>query len=245
MTSLKKSLNPNDFELWLLYQQQEQQGLKLAAKASLESFIRNLHGYSNDKLDIIVLKLCELRESEDTVIRHNLFEEVLCPNLVTNALANKFDYYRILATFEYCLNSSDKLKTRIIEQFNLETTYIDAIHLLESELKNNVNEKAALHLLNKLGQQLSYALHELPLGLLYEEKDIEKICNRISELINQYPVDTYIWQQRLHYIRTTIIEWESFNRQKNHVNFFDYLRNVPTANSSLILEWSQPLYDVE
>jgi hypothetical protein len=244
MPRLEEILKPQDLKLWTAYQEYELHGLKKEAKKSLDLFINSLKEYSEEQMDSIVLSLCEQRENSDLKIKHNLFEQIIYPNLVKNAKRNLTDYYRLLATFEQYFHSSNKLATDAHSELNLTENYISAIELLELELRNNQNTKAAKLLVNKFGWHLDYALHELPVGLLYEPPMIEDFCDRIERLINEYAVETAKWDLRLNFVRTVLSEWKAYIHEQVNSDFYEYLNAKGTASSTLILEWDKALlYD--
>ena len=246
MPRFEDILKPQDLELWISYQEQETCGLKKEAKKSLDSFINNLEEYSEDQLDSIVLNLCEQREESNLNIKHNLFERIIYPNLVKNARQNILDYHRLIATFEQYFHSSNKLTNTGLNELKLTENYISAIELLERELQNNQNTKAAKLLVNKIGWHLDYALHELPVGLLYEPSTIYEFCDRIDQLISKYDLETDKWKTRLNFVRTVLSEWESYIREQTYSDFFEYLNSKGTANSTLIMAWDKTLlYDIQ
>jgi hypothetical protein len=245
MKTLEQILRQDDLELWTKYLEQQSLGLKKPANEYLEQFIHNLSNYSTQELDQIVLALCQLRATDNIKINHKLFLKAIYPNLLTNSLNEIPDYHRLLATYEQSIYSDNRLNKEISEKLDLETEYFDTIEVLERELRIGKNLEAAKLLINKIAWQLDYALHELPIGMLYETELMARLLSRMVDLLKEYEALTTIWQQRIEFIETAIKHWKKYLSTSQYENFEQYLKDVNSSETQLLIEWNAVLYDLE
>lgn len=236
-------LYKNDLELWQLYLEKLRLGLKKEANQLLNDFISALENYSEVNLDQIVLALCEHRKSDNLPVNHLLFKEIIYTNLIQNSLQLKPDYHYLLATFEQHIYSDQRLNKDISAMLNLDEKWFDSLEVLERELHIGLHLKAAKLLINKLARQLDYALHELPIGLLYEEKYINKLLRRMEELLGEYNLMDASWQERIRFVKTVLVCWKDFGSSSGFQNFEDYLVQTDNEDARLILAWDKALYN--
>ncbi len=239
-------LKHSELELWAKYLEQQLLGLKKLANELLRQFIEKALQYSNQEVDQIVRSLCELRSTGKFKINHILFTKLIYLNLIEKSIEKTPDYHRLLVTFEHSIYSDNHLNKEISKQLNLKENYFDSIEVLELELQINTNVEAAKLLIHKLAQKLDYALHELPIGLLYEIAVMENLLNRMVQLLEEYDLINDKWNNRIEFIKSAIKEWALYLAETDFSNFEEYLNKTKSKASELILNWNNSLlYDHE
>lgn len=246
MQNLEQILKHNETELWIQYLEKKSLGLKKQANKLLDQFIQNVLQYSGEELDQIVRLLCELRSTGKIKINHTLFTKLIYPTLIEKSIARTPDYHRLLATFEQRIYLDNRLNKELSKRLNLKDDYFDTIEVLEIELLIGKNIQASKLLVNKLAQQLDYAFHELPTGLLYEIDVIENLLHRMIELLEEYNLMNDKWNNRIEFIKSAVIEWAAYLAETGFSNFEEYLNKKKSRTSELILNWNNTmLYDLE
>ena len=79
-------------------------------------------------------------------------------------------------------------------------------------------------LLNRIAQDLNYAVHEVPLGVLWEPEYLDKELNKFEQFYSQFN-DKKAWKASLEYWQIIAKHWRIYRyRKKEFVSFEDNLK---------------------
>lgn len=244
MHNLEKILPPHEYQLWTGHLEKNLAGLKKESKDLLNQFISCVNKYDSVARDEIVLAICNTLRSEDVKINHVLFKQIILPNLLDNCVKGIPDYLRLLASFEQSIYSDNRLNKVISDRLELTEAYFDTVQVLELELKLGINLEAGKMLINKLAQQLDYALHELPIGLLSEVELMESLLERMTHLLEEYNLKNSKWDTRIMFIKSAVDEWKIYLEAGRYPNFEEHLKSSKSKASERVLNWNNSLlYD--
>ena len=151
--------------------------------------------------------------------------------------------YLHLYHFADQINKHKQFLQQAREALGIQTPHLTGAALLERELEIAPNEIAAHQLLNALARELHYALHELPLDVLYTTGEMEALLQEMSELQLHYTIDQVTWQRRLRYFSAAIALWKKYKGSKTKEGFEHFLQGEESDEASFYLSWQGPLYD--
>lgn len=175
-------LNEKQRVLWQKYLDLEKDRIRYLLLAGLEEFIRALEetpGQWSDWAKDIARRVVDQEES--IPVRMPLFERVLFPALLEGFRAGEKGCARWLAGFNQLLYHCAKCQEALGD-------YPTEIALLRRALEDDpADRRARRKLIDALEWQLSYAVHEVPAGVLYGNQGASpEECEQLQLMLDDF-----------------------------------------------------------
>jgi hypothetical protein len=209
---------------------------------TIESFVYEICKLTLDIDDILSNNGTDVSISINR-IQHPLFKKILLPVLVKKYNENDALYIRWIGQFEQFFYSDHRLTIQFLEdiddklrdavQFDkttnsykdIECRYFETKYFFKKSYKIEPKQKTLNLLLKRLAQDIFYATHELPFGILREPnefmEEIENFKFYFEKSNNQEK-----WKDTLHDWTFIGQHWKIFSKEKNKYENFDNYLNL-------------------
>ena len=172
------------------YLEVKSKGIKNKANRILDEFTKKMSTYPTEKIREIAYEILDLSREKITEkhrdfkfeeekpklkIQHRLIETIILPILIEDFKKGRLGASRELSKFEFMFHNLVKFE-EVLPEIPFPTDWRIGEFFLETELRNNPNDKEAANLLlNRKISQLDYDIHELPeFGLLVDIKVLKR-----------------------------------------------------------------------
>ena len=188
MNALPRNMLPDTiYDKWTKYLDRRNRGLKKESKEALTDAILSLESADKESIHQFVLYLTDLQRTVGEKIDLRLFERILMPCLVDGITRNLPTYNRRIAQFEQMFYSSNSLFKAFKKMTRYAKQYFEPADFYKKELEIDPGDQIAIDgILNRIGWQLNYSIHELPeYGLIGELDDFKSDLEQFKRYLNQ------------------------------------------------------------
>ena len=174
-------------------------------------------------------------------IQYPLFKKILLPVFVKKYKENNPLYLRWIGQLEQFFYSEHKLTVQFLEDINdrlrdavqfdkksnsykdIKYRFFETYHFFKKSYKIEPNQKTLDLLLKRLAQDIFYATHELPFGILREPNEFMKEIENFKFYFEKYN-NQEKWKETLHNWTFIGQHWKIYSKEKNkYENFENYL----------------------
>lgn len=179
-------LNQEQEKLWQEYLEHEQVRIHSVSLDALEKFVTGLEAKSLEVWSDWVYEICRrvVDEGEDIPVRFPLFRRILFPVLLIGYQQSKAGCARWLSGFSQLLYKSPECRVQLGEENSSNKSLL--LTALNHDPDDDVSRSK---LIRAISNDLDFALHELPSGVLYghNNANIEQ-CKVLEEELNEFRV---------------------------------------------------------
>ena len=234
MKTLEGNIKLNN--LWSEYNAVRLSGNKKVANQLLNTFILNLKKQDEETINTFVTEICNHslcdprvmsnngKEVSSSIVRiqHPLFKEVILPVLAQNFRSRSSQHIRWIAQFEQFFYSDDPATREFLREIDVAYPF-DTIFFLEKSYEIQNDQFTLNLLLNKLAQELDYAIHEVPIGVLWEPRVFDREVDKFRKYLDQVD-DKQEWLTSFKEWTTIGEKWRTYSTDKTkNKNFEHYL----------------------
>lgn len=227
----------NHLELWDRYNKVRLAGDKKSANKILIEFIRLLKQQSKDVIQEFSDSLCaDVLESNTILsnngdaashaknrIQHQLFRDILVPVLEEKFKAGSSKHMRWIAQLEQFFYSDYNTAKNFLARIEVPFPF-DTIYFLKKSYSLSQSERTLELLLSRIHQDISYAIHELPMGVIYEPDTFDEMVEEFIKY-NELYYKRKNWNSQIKDWKLIGKHWRIYlSNQEGFDNFDQYLK---------------------
>jgi hypothetical protein len=249
MTKFENILDKDMIDLWNNYENCLDKGLKKKAIETLNVFILRLKATDIETQRKITNILIDRKEEENFLIQFPLFKDMVLPILIQNAKQGKLGAYRLIGEFEQFIYSDSRLGQLINRELNIGNDSFYSIGMFEKELSINPRDTKTINLLIQgIAKSLDYAVHEVPIGVLYDKELYFQRLEQLEKLLVANNLMSNKWDKRISTLNSIGKTWTDYLESKGFENYADFLVKSENADADTVLKYAENnylLYDVD
>ncbi|MEO0469341.1 MAG: hypothetical protein AAF206_06970 [Bacteroidota bacterium] len=219
--------------LWTDYNQMRLRGDKQSAKRLLTNFIALLKQADPDSRQAFVDTICQSIldqtgfianngtevSGQPIRIQHSLFREIILPVLSEQYSKNSAIHIRWIAQFEQFFYADHRMTQEFLQK--IEALYpFDSISFLKKSYAISANAQTLDMLLQRMQQDIEFAIHEMPVGVLVEPVVFTQMIQSFKDHWEE-SAQQEKWQLRLKdWVRIAAL-WQKYHEGEHQAYSFE------------------------
>jgi len=230
-------LPKKDLIIWEKYNQIRISGDKKTATKILNDFIASVKQNDYNTIKDFVNQICEIvlennnsiifnngtfASNQSVRIQHQLFTEIILPILIDEFKNNSAKHIKWIGQLEQFFHSDNRARTKLNSELNLDYNFTTK-HFFEKSYLIDKNQITLNLLLNSISQEISFDIHELPIGVLANPEEFEQEINYFKKYF-ECSENKSFWEKSLTRWENISKHWTFYFENKNNSqNFQNYL----------------------
>ncbi len=196
--------------------------LKTQQKIIVNHFIEDVCNLTFEEESQIIFNNGDEVSSKTIRIQHPLFKEIIIHRLIEYFTENNAKGIKWIGQFEQFFYSDFNLKKKFLEKIGVKRDF-DTAYFFEKSFHIDQNQTSLQLLMSKIARDISYLVHEVPVGVLSEPDQLDEelaYFNRYWQLSE----NKKYWEKSKNSWEKISLHWRRyFENKNNYTNFENYL----------------------